>query len=474
LGIFRLYYIQTVPLSEDEAYYWVWSRHLDWGYFDQGPLVAWLIRLGTMVLGDTELGVRAPAVLLGLGLSLILYDFCRRVLKDAAVGLWVVVAANTTLLFSVGSIIHTYDTSQAFFWALALYLTALALYDQKPAAWYGAGIATGLAMLAKYSSALLPLTTFLFLLTNSKQRFWLSRKEPWIGTVLAALVFSPNLIWNANHHWATLAFNLGRAGQGWKFTLFDFLGGQAVLLGPIGLVLLVWGLGLAWRQSQRGHEQQALLLWTSIPVLLLFLGLSVKTRVQGNWPAPGYLAALPAAVLALKPKLLGSAAWRRWGLAALLSGLLLVLIAHMHVPLLRSLELSPRLDPTKKIHGWPQMGVEIGKVLRDWPGKQTPVIFGLNYQLASLPQFYIPGQPPAACLFLPKSKPNAYLFWPGSEALKGREGLAVVYGTPPLGKLFQKAELIKKLSIKGPSGAVIHNINLYRCQDFKGRDFRPY
>ena len=53
-----------LPLSFDEAYYWMWSKHLAWGYYDHPPMVAFMIRAGTMLFGDTSFGVRAGALLL--------------------------------------------------------------------------------------------------------------------------------------------------------------------------------------------------------------------------------------------------------------------------------------------------------------------------------------------------------------------------------------------------------------------------
>src|SRR3977135_3430738 len=73
LLLLRLVAAAYTPLSFDEAYYWMWSKHLAGGYYDHPPLVALVIRLGTMIAGDTELGVRLVAVLLGLPMSFAVY-----------------------------------------------------------------------------------------------------------------------------------------------------------------------------------------------------------------------------------------------------------------------------------------------------------------------------------------------------------------------------------------------------------------
>ena len=66
LLLLRAVMAALLPLSGDEAYYWLWSQHLSLGYYDHPPAIAWLIRFGTLLLGDTELGVRLSGVLLSL------------------------------------------------------------------------------------------------------------------------------------------------------------------------------------------------------------------------------------------------------------------------------------------------------------------------------------------------------------------------------------------------------------------------
>ncbi|MBF0528738.1 MAG: glycosyltransferase family 39 protein [Deltaproteobacteria bacterium] len=473
LTILRLWYVQTLPLSEDEANAWQWSRHLALGYYDQGPLVAWVIRLGTWAWGHTEFGVRAPAVLLSLGLSLLLYDFCRRFFKDEDSGLWLVIAVNGTILFTGGAIIHTYDTSQCFFWMLALYCCAAGIFEEKSAAWYGAGLAVGLAMLAKYTAVFFPIFLLAFLATNPRHRSWLLRPQPWFAALIAAAIFSLNIYWNATHFWTAFGHSALLASPSWNFTTFEFLGGQIGLLGPIGFVLLIIGWVIAYREARRGNDRFAYLLWLSLPVLLFFLIISVKGRAYANWPAPGYLAAVPVAVIALRPKIKNSRSFRNWSLAALISGYIFVAMILFHVPILKLLDLPADADPTQKLYGWPEMGQAIGEELQHWPSPAKPFVFSLRYQHASLAAFYTPGQPETEGLFLPDYRLNCYLFWSDPRRLRGRDGLAVVDGHPDLSLLFEDFHLLRTLELKGPAGRVINIVSLYFCQDFKGRDFRP-
>jgi 4-amino-4-deoxy-L-arabinose transferase-like glycosyltransferase len=470
---FRLYYIQAIPLSEDEAYYWQWSRHLAWGYYDGGPVVAWMIRLGTWLWGSTELGVRFTAVLLGLGLSLVLYGFCRSIFKNELLGLLLVLAANGTVFFTAASIIQTYDTSQAFFWGLSVYSVALAVFNGRSWAWYLGGAACGLAMLSKYSSLLLPLLILGFLLVHKGQRHWLGRPQPWLAALLALLIFAPNLYWNATHHWAAFGHTVGLMRHDWNFTTFEFLAGQAGLLGPVFFGLMAAALFAAWRLARQGDDIPAYLLWVSMPVLLLFLLISMKTRVQPNWAAPGYIGAMLAAAYAIRVKMANGKAWRGWLAAGLISGYLFVALAYLHVPLLKVLDLPADQDPTNKIYGWPQLGREVARELESWPGETKPFLFGLRYQTASLAAFYTPGQPRVWGLFQPGARLNSFAFWGDPCELKGKDGLGVVIGRPALQAMFREVEILRNIELKGPTGKVLHRLNLVRGRRFRGCDSRP-
>jgi 4-amino-4-deoxy-L-arabinose transferase-like glycosyltransferase len=75
VSLFRIYYIQYGPLdlSPDEAHYWEWSRRLDLSYYSKGPMIAYLIHLGTLLFGNTVLGVRFMAVIFSVSSSVFLY-----------------------------------------------------------------------------------------------------------------------------------------------------------------------------------------------------------------------------------------------------------------------------------------------------------------------------------------------------------------------------------------------------------------
>jgi 4-amino-4-deoxy-L-arabinose transferase-like glycosyltransferase len=117
---FRLWAAWFRQLVPDEAYYWVWSRHLALSYIDHPPMVAYLIKLSTALLGSTELGVRLPAVLLSTGILIVLLAIARRLPIAPLPRFLMVLTLLASPLFSAWSLLTTPDTPSCFFSTCAL------------------------------------------------------------------------------------------------------------------------------------------------------------------------------------------------------------------------------------------------------------------------------------------------------------------------------------------------------------------
>ncbi len=296
LFLLRLVAGALLPLSADEAYYWLWSRHLSAGYFDHPPAIAWLIATGTTLFGQTPFGARVAGIVLSFGASALIWDCARTLLGSNRAGGLACLLFNLTLMATVETMVATPDTPQivaaaAFFWALSkVALTGDGRW------WLAAGIAAGLGLLSKYSTLFLGSGALIWLIACPSMRRWLTSPWPYAGAVLALAIFAPNLLWNAGHGWATVAFQFGRIGAS-HFTLKylgEFVGAQALLASPFILALGLLGLSrLRW--TDKAEALLAALLW---PSLVYFLWHSLHDRVQGNWPCYLYpvLAVLAASV----------------------------------------------------------------------------------------------------------------------------------------------------------------------------------
>ena len=272
-----------LPLSADEAYYWLWSRQLAAGYFDHPPLIAFLIRLGTLSFSDSEWGVRFSGVLLSVLASWCMWQAGRAILKDETRAALAVLFFNLTLMIGVEMLAATPDMPSIAATAAFLFCLAKLQETQHKRWWLWAGIAAGLGLLAKYSGLFIGAGAVFWLLASPRARVWHWTIWPWAGGVLAFAIFLPNLLWQSDHHWMTFAFQFGRVTGGHLTArfLFEFIGAQLGLATPF--ILLLAGFG-AW-QARARDDDRFLLLALILPALLYFLIHAAHDRVQGNWPA---------------------------------------------------------------------------------------------------------------------------------------------------------------------------------------------
>jgi 4-amino-4-deoxy-L-arabinose transferase-like glycosyltransferase len=411
----------------DEAYYWQWSRHLAWGYFDHPPLIAWLI---------AAVGIRPAALLCGAGTVAAVWGLARDVHGSheaawRAAALWSVVPVAV-----MTGVWATPDSPLLLFWTLALW----ALWRER---WVLAGLASGLALLSKYPAVLIAVA---FLATAVRMR-----RLPagaWVTALLGVVLFLPVVLWNAQREWVGFAFQLrhGLGGTGGLESFAEFLGGQLALGGPVLLPLaLVYAL--------RGPREQFLLRAAAVLPLLFFGYAAIRTRGEANWPAAAYLAAC-VGVAGMRPV---------WFRAAAFSGLAIVLAvgSHLLFPLLR----FERDVPLARTHGWDALSA-LAEPERLFPGteaQQAAVVYAPSYQLASQAA-HEAGVAVDTAASRRKSQDD---LWPRPVVAPGQDALWYSEGPEP------PEELVQRFSaVEGPvelpadfRGRRVHTFRVWRLRD---------
>ena len=283
LIVLRVVMAAVLPLSADEAYYWLWSRHLAAGYYDHPPAIAFVIRFGTLLLGNTELGVRLGGVLLSILATWFVWRTGELILKDEKRAALAALLFNLTLMIGVEMLAATPDTLSVSATAGFLFFLAKVEDTGDGRWWLGVGVKGGLGLLAKYSGFFVGLGALLWLLASPRARGFLKTPWPWAGALLALIVFLPNLWWQSSHHWMTFAFQFGRVTGGHLTGryLLEFAGAQLGLATPFILVLMIWGAV----RAARATDPRFLLLCMILPALVYFAIHALHDRVQGNWPA---------------------------------------------------------------------------------------------------------------------------------------------------------------------------------------------
>ena len=296
----RLVCAALTPLTFDEAYYWTWSRHLAGGYYDHPPMVAVVIRLGTMIAGDTEFGVRLVSVLLALPMSFAVYRTTVLLFDSARAAASAAVFLNFMLMVAAGTVIVTPDAPLMAASSFVLLCLGKLLVTGRGAWWLGVGAAVGAALLSKYTALFFGPVILIWLLAVPELRRWLRTPWPYVGGLVALAIFSPVLIWNAEHHWVSFAKQFGRARVD-QLTLryiIELIQTQIAFATPPVFGLAAMGL---FALAKRGEGTLAVrvlinaMVWT---LTIYFVWHSLHGRVEANWFGPIYPALAIAAAVA--------------------------------------------------------------------------------------------------------------------------------------------------------------------------------
>ena len=304
LLLLRFIWAATIDLSPQEAYYWNYAMHPALSYLDHPPMVAWVIRAGTLLLGKSEIGVRIGGLLLVV-VSTWLINALGRLWFSRRAGLWAALLFQVIPVYFIYGVLITPDLPLICFWLLTIYLLSIAVLKDRPSAWYGAGAALGFAMLSKYTALFLVPSALLFLIADRAHRKWLLRKEPYLAFFLSLIIFSPVILWNYQHQWASFAFQFGRRLLGQEMinpvrfarhSFIEFLGIQLGSIFPTFLAVLVLSFAVAVYLTIKDQGSRwKFCLFFSFPTLIFFIVYSIGSAVNVNWPLPGYLALLIAA-----------------------------------------------------------------------------------------------------------------------------------------------------------------------------------
>ncbi len=293
----RLVLIAVVPLGNDEAYHIDWARHLQPGYLDHPPAVAWLVAVPLRLLGSSPLAIRLPALVLQT-LALVMAASLVRSRAGDRAALAAVVALQAAPLFSLGAAMMVPDAPLTLAWVGTLWSLQRAL-DRGPRWALAAGAFLGLGALSKLTAGLLGVAVLGALLATRDGRRLLATPWPWLGAGLAAALASPMLLWNAAHGWPSFAFQASHGLSGQGFSLVRLLGSAGGQLAYVSPVLLVLSAVAAWRAlRQRRDALQAALAFSALPVAAFFTVAAAFTpNALPHWPAPGWLSALLALLL---------------------------------------------------------------------------------------------------------------------------------------------------------------------------------
>ncbi|MEO0758572.1 MAG: glycosyltransferase family 39 protein [Cyanobacteria bacterium J06648_16] len=312
----------------DEAYYYLYTRHLSWSYFDHPVMVALTTGIGPWLTGTvSQLTIRLGTLGLYTGSLVLLYASARHLWGRPTARLTLAIATLVPLFTLAFGTLTAPDSglicfgTLVLFWAAQEFFPAAAQDPPSPITHYRPtyrlaliSLALGLACISKYHGFLLGLGLVMFCLTSPRHRRALF--SPWLGLGLGlfAIALFPLWWWGLQTDWLSLQFHLGirfESDAPTRYSLLQLLGvwgvGLAYLFPTLGLPLWWVSLQGLWQQlrwtgrwrSLSGaesqptqtlagfYQRQSLLLWFGLPIALGFTLLGGAKHIFPAWPAPG-------------------------------------------------------------------------------------------------------------------------------------------------------------------------------------------
>lgn len=370
-------------LYVDEAQYWLWSQHLDWGYFSKPPGIAALILISTSLFGDAPWAVKLLCMLcypasawVARAIAICLYD--------RTTGNWTFACVLTLPMYAWLGWFASTDAPLILCWSLALLAYLNALSRPAPKRWLLLGLACAAGLLSKYT-----MLAFLFsmgLYLALRHRSLLRQPGPWLAISVAVLCLLPNLAWNLAHDFPTLRhtaeITLARHGSHPLTDLLTFIAAQWIGLGLLSAILLLHAIRARLAVAD---PNELLLLCFCLPLWALATLQAIHGGANANWAAP---ALLPACILlvahacqqGLQPLL---------KLSLLLNLIITALAYHAPAALQALPPTYAKLNPLLRATGWDGLASQLRPLLHRYPdaallADNRTLLAHLGYELRDL------------------------------------------------------------------------------------------
>lgn len=444
----RLLYMGLPNSTPEEAYYWNYSKHLSAAFLDHPPMVAWLIGAGNKIFGHNEFAVRFFNLVCWSLMAFWSFIYCKNFLKEKSL-VPVLLLASFPLFFAFG-FFTTPDAALFAIWAGSIYFFERIFFSKKTVSWVGIAIFLGLGMLTKYTIALLGFSALTFIVLDKPSRKWLYHPMPYVALIIILAIFSPVIVWNYHHEWASFAFQTTRRiSAPIRFSFHNLLLFFLIQITPLGIIALLRKSNFEWLDSRK---KLFIFVFTIVP-LSVFVIFSFFHEVRISWTTPIFLVAMPLFV-------------REFNLKKIYQPILVVFLLFygfaFHYMTL-GIPGMPFVSKTPNPVAWKEMVQSVGEIKT----QTKPLYVGMDkYMIASELAFYLNDFENVSSSNLFGNDGLMYGFWFNPKDQIGKTMILIgikpdMLPTESLGKYFKKLDPIVKVDLfkQGkPSGAYYYRI----------------
>jgi hypothetical protein len=315
--------------------------------------------------------------------------------------------------FAAASMLMTIDAPYIACWAWASHFAIVAMLKDRHRAWIGFGAFIAIGFLFKYTILLLIPSVMLALFVSRALRSRPQRRWFALGLLVSLIGLIPVAIWNAQHDWATVRHLLGHLGmrggdtqntasahEPWTIVwVFEYLGLQVLVGGSILALGCFAYLNAKKRASESFFNAIRVAIAMSIPLLVFYLLVALKTQTEGNWAMAAFVTLIPPSAWCIRDGVLRVDHMIRFLWGAALFVLVGVLILFPGAKTIAKIPALGPLIPMYRMVGMREHAQDAQRILdelRERTG-QEPFVITNHYGRASVLAFYLPGHPVVYC-----------------------------------------------------------------------------
>jgi hypothetical protein len=303
-SLIRLLLANVYGLANDEAYYWLYSQHMQWSYFDHPPMVAVWIRLFTfnLHLQQVEGFIRLGSII-SFALSAYIIYQTTTLLKSEKAG-WYAACMYTASFYAgiIAGIFILPDSPQMLFWTFSMWMIArITRNEQNTWSWILLGVSAGLCIMSKVHGVFIWLGILLFVITN--KRDWLLKPQFYLALVVTLAIASPILCWNIQNHFVTYRFHSERVEiHQFSIDIKSFAKevlGQLFFNNPFNVIVVILGCIALLRRKLPQAPALKIYLFTGFALSFTLLFISLFRSTLPHWSGPAYVSLFPIAAIYL-------------------------------------------------------------------------------------------------------------------------------------------------------------------------------
>ena len=469
--IARIILISFTTLIDDEAYYAVWTKHLPFGFFDHGAGIAFFMKASILIFGYNGFGVRIGSIIFSVLVSFSLYRFFKDE-KDENSAIILVLLFNTIPFFAGLALIVTIDTPMFYFMVLAIiYFYKSIYYDKRY--FYLSGFLFGFAILSKINAVIVLGTIFIFILFSKERKEIFLSKEFYIFWIIVFITYLPFVIYVFQTDFAPIIYIKNRLGKTGSINrTLDFWGAQIGLYSPLFFILFCYLIVKVFLEflKKKEIENDCYFAFISLLPFIYILFKSFKNKLEANWGLFVYGGGLFLVSYYISKN------WNKKYIRNLfLANILLCNIAIFIIIFQYFFPIIPiKGDPTDRYYKYNAVRYDLKEYYDSYMDKDIRM-FGLNYQIPSMLNFYINPEKEAVCLNWGTYHPTVFDFWYNDGDFIGNDfyHISTSSDTNFISKYFDNIEYITNFQSyrKKLNGDIryLDNYYVFLCKNYHGR-----